>query len=257
MAAVPETRSALPLPPEESERLRSLRERLAARPRYAQRREAVAEMHQELLPLVDRLEAARRRAIRWVTAVREHSRSRPLAESLLDQFPLDSKQGKALMSLAEALLRTPDPRCADRLIAERLTAQREGGAKEKLRPDRPHVHGIARHGEPAVAGTPGTALAGNANRSLLAPVMAPLVRAALRRGMRMMGHAFIVGESIQSALARGRRDPELSLCSFDVLGEGARSETDAQRYLAAYAAAIEARCDRSLPASFTAGPPSR
>ncbi len=128
MAAVPETRSALPLPPAQSEPLRRLRERLAAatlRPEA----EGVAEMHQELLPLADLLEAARRRAIRWVTSVRGHARSRPLAESLLDQFPLDSKQGKALMSLAEALLRTPDRHCADRLIAERLSALREGGAK--------------------------------------------------------------------------------------------------------------------------------
>jgi hypothetical protein len=128
MAAVPETRSALPLQPEGSEPLRALRQRLAAATLRSEA-EAVADMHQELLPHADALEAARRRAIRWVTAVREHARSRPLAESLLDQFPLDSRQGKALMSLAEALLRTPDPRCADRLIAERLTALREGGAQ--------------------------------------------------------------------------------------------------------------------------------
>jgi len=237
MAAVPQTRSALPLPPQGSERLRALRVRLAAATLRPEK-EAVAEMHQELLPLADRLEAARGRAIRWVTAVREQARSRPLAESLLDQFPLDSKQGKALMSLAEALLRTPDPRCADRLIAERLSALRAGGAKSSDLTVRISM---------ALLGTasrllpdPNAAFAGSANRSLVAPVMAPLVRAALRRGMRMMGHAFIVGESIEAALARGRRDPDLSLCSFDVLGEGARSETDAQRYLDSYAAAIEA-----------------
>jgi RHH-type proline utilization regulon transcriptional repressor/proline dehydrogenase/delta 1-pyrroline-5-carboxylate dehydrogenase len=87
---------------------------------------------------------------------------------------------------------------------------------------------------------PGVALAGNTRRPPLAPVMAPLVRAALRRGMRLMGRAFIVGESIESALARGRRDRELALCSFDILGEGARSEADAERYFASYASAIDA-----------------
>jgi RHH-type proline utilization regulon transcriptional repressor/proline dehydrogenase/delta 1-pyrroline-5-carboxylate dehydrogenase len=245
MAAVPETRSA-PLPaPEETERLRNLRERLTAatlRPEAT----AVAEMRDELLPLADRLEAARRRAIGWVTAVREQARSRPLAESLLDQFPLDSKQGKALMSLAEALLRTPDPRSADRLIAERLAALRDGGAKSS---------GLTVRMSMAVLGTasrllpdPSTTFDGSAGRSLLTPVMAPLVRAALRRGMRLMGHAFIVGESIESALARGRKEPDLSLCSFDVLGEGARAESDAQRYLDSYAAAIEAL--RSQPPGF-------
>ena len=235
MAAVPEPRSSYP--PEESEQLRTLREQIRAatvRPEA----EAVAQMRAELLPLEEPLEGARLRALRWVAAAREHSRSRPLAESLLDQFPLDSRQGKALMSLAEALLRTPDPRCADRLIAERLAALREGGAQSSDLTVRTSMAllGTASRLLPEASAT----LAGNAKRSFLTPVMAPLVRGALRRGMRMMGHAFIVGESIESALARGRRDSELSLCSFDVLGEGARSDVDAQRYFVAYEKAIDA-----------------
>src|SRR5579872_1030284 len=125
VAALSEIR---PVPlPEESD-LGALRERVRAatlRPEA----EAIAELREALLPLAGTLEAARGRAIHWVNAAREHARSRPLAESLLDQFPLDSRQGNALMSLAEALLRTPDPGCADRLIAERLAALREGGVK--------------------------------------------------------------------------------------------------------------------------------
>ena len=46
---------------------------------------------------------------------------------MLEQFPLDSAQGKALMGLAEALLRTPDPKRADQLIAERLATVRAAG----------------------------------------------------------------------------------------------------------------------------------
>ena len=76
--------------------------------------------------------------------------------------------------------------------------------------------------------------------SLTKPVVAPMVRATLRRAMRMLGEAFIVGETIESALARGKSNPALALCSFDVLGEGARTEADAQRYFDSYAAAIEA-----------------
>ncbi|MFZ0552982.1 MAG: hypothetical protein WAM21_19460, partial [Steroidobacteraceae bacterium] len=78
MAAVPETRSVLPL--EESERLRSLRDQISAATLRSEP-EAVAEMHAELLPLGDPLETARRRALGWVTAAREHARFRPLAES--------------------------------------------------------------------------------------------------------------------------------------------------------------------------------
>ena len=136
-------------PPEESD-LGNLRERIRAatlRPEP----EAVEELRRRCCRWQDKLEAARGRAMRWVEAARDHARSRPLAESLLDQFPLDSPQGKALMSLAEALLRTPDPRCADRLIAERLAALREGGSKSSDLTVA-DLSGIARHREPAVAG---------------------------------------------------------------------------------------------------------
>ncbi|HVC29924.1 MAG TPA: proline dehydrogenase family protein, partial [Steroidobacteraceae bacterium] len=233
-AAIPEPRS--PLPPEESD-LDSLRERIRAatlRPEA----EALGEMREALLPLKDTLEAARGRAIRWVEAAREQARSRPLAESLLDQFPLDSRQGKALMSLAEALLRTPDPGCADRLIAERLAALRgagPGGADLTARVSIALLSAASRL-LPAASAAHGR----SPRRTPLQAVVTPLVRGSLRRGMRMMGRAFIVGESIESALARGRRDRDLSLCSFDVLGEGARSEADAQRYFASYGRAIDA-----------------
>ncbi len=242
MAAIPQS-DWVPYPDESD--LGGLRERIRAatlRPEA----EAVRAMHEALLPLADKLEAARDRAVHWVEAARERAPSRPFAESLLDQFPLDSRQGKALMGLAEALLRTPDTRCADRLIAERLAALRGVGARGSSLTARVSM---------ALLGTAsrllpdaGAALEGNARNPLLAPVAKPLVRGALRRAMRMMGRAFIVGESIESALARGRRERDLSLCSFDVLGEGARSEADAQRYFEAYARAIEAL--GSQPAGF-------
>jgi len=234
MAAIPKPDS-IPYP--DGSNLGNLREQIRAATLWPEA-EAVRQMREALLPLRDVLETARGRAKRWVEQARERARSRPLAESLLDQFPLDSRQGKALMSLAEALLRTPDTGCADRLIAERLAALRESGNGGS---------DLAARISFALLGTasrllPGATaeLDGIARRPLLAPLAKPLVRGALRRAMRMMGRAFIVGDSIESALARGRRERELSLCSFDVLGEGARSEDDAQRYFEAYARAIEA-----------------
>ncbi len=58
--------------------------------------------------------------------------------------------------------------------------------------------------------------------------------------MQMSGDAFIVGETIECGARARPSDPELALCSFDVLGEGARTEADAQRYFDSYAHAIEA-----------------
>ncbi|EQD36093.1 proline dehydrogenase/delta-1-pyrroline-5-carboxylate dehydrogenase, partial [mine drainage metagenome] len=152
---------------------------------------AVAELRETLLGVQAPLQAARAQAIAWVHAARAHARSGSLVESLLAQFSLDSAEGKALMSLAEALLRTPDALSADRLIAERLAALRTGGRDASLK---------VRLGL-ALLRTAGRALPDA--RALFtetpAPrhLLAPATRRIMRHAMRLMGHAFIVGESIE------------------------------------------------------------
>ena len=219
--------------------LAELRAQLRAatlRPEAAASDEALA----DLTPVQNALERAGARAARWVEAARNDQRSRPLVERMLEQFPLDSAQGKALMSLAEALLRTPDPRRADQLIAERLATIREAGVPgdtDLLLRTGFTLLGAAGRLLPDVLAE----LSGEfSTASLMRPVVAPVVRAALRQSMQLLGHAFIVGETIDQALARGVSDPELALCSYDVLGEGARTEAAAQRYFDAYAHAIVA-----------------
>ncbi|MBV8911198.1 MAG: hypothetical protein JOZ89_10595, partial [Gammaproteobacteria bacterium] len=109
-----------------AEELTALRARLRAatlRPEVSASGEALT----GLAAVSDELGRARIRAARWVEAARADKRSRPLIDRMLEQFPLDSAQGRALMSLAEALLRTPDPKRADQLIAERLSAVRAAG----------------------------------------------------------------------------------------------------------------------------------
>jgi RHH-type proline utilization regulon transcriptional repressor/proline dehydrogenase/delta 1-pyrroline-5-carboxylate dehydrogenase len=234
MSAIPETSLAVQVERDDFASLRARMRAATLRPEA----QAVTELRERLLPLTVTLNAARDRAMRWIEAARERPQSRALAESLLDQFPLDSPQGRALMSLAEALLRTPDARSADRLIVERLAALREGGKRHFDLTGRLSMGllGAASRLLPDASAT----LDENGRGGALSAVVAPLTRAALRRAMRMMGRTFIVGESIEAALARAGRDSDLSLCSFDVLGEGARSEADAKRYFDAYARAIDA-----------------
>jgi RHH-type proline utilization regulon transcriptional repressor/proline dehydrogenase/delta 1-pyrroline-5-carboxylate dehydrogenase len=57
--------------------------------------------------------------------------------------------------------------------------------------------------------------------------------------MRIIGGEFVVGRSIEEALARSAREPDVALCSFDMLGEGARTLQDARRYLASYEHAVD------------------
>jgi len=229
MASMPAQRLSPP-DPDEIQTLRECVRAATLRPEGP----AVIELREALLGIEAPLRDARARAIAWVRAARSHARPGSLVESLLAQFSLDSTEGKALMSLAEALLRTPDALSADRLIAERLAGLRATGhgASLQVRLGLTLLRAAARLvpdvrtllGEPATHRHP-----------LAAPT-----RRIMRRAMRLMGHAFIVGESIDAALARGRRQPELTLCSFDMLGEGARTEADARRYFEAYRDAIEA-----------------
>ncbi|MDB6043251.1 MAG: putA [Gammaproteobacteria bacterium] len=238
----------------EADRLSVLRDAIRAATLRSEP-DAIQEMLSLLARVERRLEGAKNRAIRWVEAARADERPRPFVDSMLEQFPLDSAQGKALMSLAEALLRTPDPRRADQLIAERLAAVRNAG---RARVGGTHTgmgSGGGLQSDDLLLRT-GFALLGTASRllpdvanelsgrfsiaSLTKPLVAPVVRKALRGSMQMLGQAFIVGETIEAALVRGESHVNLSLCSFDVLGEGARTEEDAQRYFESYARAIEA-----------------
>ena len=225
--------------PPERGRLAKLREALRAATLRAEP-DAVDELIDSLADAERRLDGAKARATRWVEVARADKRARPLVDSVLEQFPLDSAPGKALMSLAEALLRTPDPKRADQLIAERLAAIRSAGvtgSDDLLLRTGFALLGTASRLLPDV----GSELSGRFSfASMTKPLVAPVVRSALRGAMQMLGEAFIVGETIESALARGKADPNLSLCSFDVLGEGARTEADAQRYTDSYAEAIEA-----------------
>src|ERR1700749_2768718 len=66
---------------------------------------------------------------------------------------------------------------------------------------------------------------------------APVIRAAIVQAIRIMGEQFVLGRTIEDALKRAKR--EGFLCSFDMLGEGARTAADAERYEALYAYAIE------------------
>ena len=225
--------------PRGTDRLSALREAVRAAT-VREEPDAIKEMLGSLALVERRLDGAKKRATHWVEVARSDQRARPFVDSLLEQFPLDSAQGKALMSLAEALLRTPDPKRADQLISERLAAIRSAGTT----------------GSDDLLLRTGFALLGSASRllpdvaaelsgrfslsSVTKPLVAPVVRKTLRGAMQMLGDAFIVGETIESALARGKSNPNLSLCSFDVLGEGARTDADAQRYSDSYAAAIEA-----------------
>jgi RHH-type proline utilization regulon transcriptional repressor/proline dehydrogenase/delta 1-pyrroline-5-carboxylate dehydrogenase len=158
-------------------------------------------------------------------------------EDFLHAYALSTKEGLALMVLAEALLRVPDAATADRLIEDKL----KGGdwiGHDRL-PDRLLVLASAwTLGLTARVIAPGETPDGIVE-SLVKRLGVPAVRAASKQAMRLLGAHFVLGQTIEAALARAGAHREF-LYSFDMLGEGARTAEDAARYFESYAQAIDA-----------------
>jgi RHH-type proline utilization regulon transcriptional repressor/proline dehydrogenase/delta 1-pyrroline-5-carboxylate dehydrogenase len=177
------------------------------------------------------------RARRLIEAIRAKSGGWGGIEDFLHAYSLSTKEGLALMVLAEALLRVPDAATADRLIEDKLAAGRwlNGDVKTTalLVSASAWTLGIAaRVIHPAE--TPETILDNVVRRIGL-----PTMRAATRQAMRLLASHFVIGRSIEEALDRATTHAEFSY-SFDMLGEGARTRADAEHYFEAYAGAIAA-----------------
>jgi len=177
------------------------------------------------------------RATRLIKAIRARAGGVGGIEDFLHEYALSTKEGLALMVLAEALLRVPDNATADRLIEDKLTAA--DFIRHEVRSDALLVSASAwALGLSAriieAHETPETIVA-----SLVGRLGLPAVRTATRQAMRLLGSHFVLGQSIGEALHRAAADGEARY-SFDMLGEGARTARDAERYFDAYAAAIDA-----------------
>jgi RHH-type transcriptional regulator, proline utilization regulon repressor / proline dehydrogenase / delta 1-pyrroline-5-carboxylate dehydrogenase len=192
-----------------------------------------------------------KRATPWVDAARAHPAPFWALESLLLEFPLSSAEGLALMRLAEALLRVPDLDTAAEFAADQLeqghfarhvSPRTEGGKVgwlssravdlvRRLLPDEPSADTAER-----------------LMHRLGVRLGARSVIAATRRAIALLGQQFVLGQDLAEALGRRERHERVRY-SFDMLGEGARSDADAQRYARAYRQAIRTLAAAHRPAT--------
>src|SRR5206468_13087887 len=190
-----------------------------------------------------RLDAAQearidRTATGLIEAIRANDDPLGGVEDMLREFALSTKEGLALMVLAEALLRVPDARTADQFIEDKLG---QGDfLHHETRSSALLVNASAwALGMSARVIQPGETPQGTIGR-LTKRLGVPAVRAATRQAMRLMGSHFVLGETIEAALERARPHSAcISRYSFDMLGEGARTAEDAERYFKSYASAID------------------
>lgn len=184
----------------------------------------------------------------WVAAVRRNPPPFWALESLLKEYPISSAEGLALMRLAEALLRVPDAETAIALTADQLSRADFEGSSEGA---------IARLSQSAIALSkrflPGDGA--QPEGGVFARLGARTVVAATLRAVQLLGRQFVLGQDIAEAMreaaAARRRQPNLRF-SYDMLGEGARTAEDAERYLAHYEAAIAAIAGAADPAQAVA-----
>ncbi len=180
-----------------------------------------------------------------------------LMESYLAEYGLSTQEGVALMCLAEALLRVPDDETVDALIRDKLApgdwAKHLGQSSSPLvnastwalmltgRVIRPED--AARWDVPALL------------RRFVRRAGEPIVRAAVAQAIKVLGEQFVLGRNIEEAMSTAARmEARGYTYSYDMLGEAARTDVDAQRYFLSYARAIGAIAERCTRGSVADNP---
>ncbi|WP_460452752.1 bifunctional proline dehydrogenase/L-glutamate gamma-semialdehyde dehydrogenase PutA [Arenimonas aestuarii] len=166
-----------------------------------------------------------------------------MVEAFMRQYDLSSEEGVLLMCVAEALLRVPDRATADKLIRDKLGDadwDRHMGRSSSVLVNA-STWGLMLTGRMVNLAEETRRNAIGAFRRLVGRAGEPAIRLAVRQAMRIMGHQFVMGRTIAEALERSRKgDAADYLYSFDMLGEAAFTQADADRYLKAYRDAIGA-----------------
>lgn len=162
-------------------------------------------------------------------------------QSLMQEYALSSEEGVALMCLAEALLRIPDEATRDALIRDKIGQgdwHQHVGRSPSLFVNAASW-GLLLTGKLVATHSEGAMLASLTR--LIGKSGEPLIRQGVQLAMQMLGEQFVTGETIDEALHRARAmEAQGFRYSYDMLGEAALTEADAQRYMRAYENAIHA-----------------
>ncbi|HEX5766123.1 MAG TPA: bifunctional proline dehydrogenase/L-glutamate gamma-semialdehyde dehydrogenase PutA, partial [Woeseiaceae bacterium] len=199
----------------------------------------------ELAQAADAGEPLRKKIQDTAELLVHHVRKNAVADGGLDaflqQYDLSSEEGVLLMCIAEALLRIPDADTADELIADKISSaswQDHIGASDSLFVNA-STWGLMLTGrllklDEATRRNPVQVL-----KKLAGRAGEPVVRTAMRQAMRIMGHQFVMGRTIDEALERSKQKKRRHYrYSYDMLGEAALTTRDAARYFDSYSSAI-------------------
>ena len=200
--------------------------------------EAVQGLLNRTAPLMAGDSDVRLRASRFISHQRSEGAGSAV-EAFLQSYGLSTKEGIAMLCLAEALLRIPDATTADGLIDDTFAT---GNWKQHLGSSDSTLVNASTWALMLTGGVlnldKGDSLIGLFGQ-LVKRSGEPVIRTSLRAAMKFLGGQFVMGEDIGDALKNARAEGKKGyVFSYDILGEGARTEGQAQDYIAAYMEAI-------------------
>ncbi len=188
----------------------------------------------------DDVQAIQKKARTWVMALRKKRLSGLSLDAFFMQYQLSSEEGIALMCLAEALLRIPDKHNIDALIADKISDMdwlRQTGKSDSFLVNA-STWGLALGSQVVTSAKPQSSLTASI-KNITSRLGNPLLRQAIKQSMALLGQQFVMGESIEEACQRAEKSGDQILHSYDMLGEGAKTHEDAERYFQAYLHAID------------------
>ncbi|MFD2206246.1 bifunctional proline dehydrogenase/L-glutamate gamma-semialdehyde dehydrogenase PutA [Kiloniella antarctica] len=190
----------------------------------------------------DALDRISARARDLVKEVRKSRIGQGGIDAFMHEFELSSKEGVVLMCLAEALLRVPDSETIDKLIRDKLTSadwQAHLGHSESMFVNASTWALMLTGRVVNIKKDESKDFTGLLHR-MVQKSGEPVIRKAVRQAMKILGRQFVMGRNIKEALKRAVEDEKKGYrYSYDMLGEGARTMPDADRYFEAYRVAIE------------------
>ena len=181
------------------------------------------------------------RARALVVNIRDTQAGQGGIDALLNEFSLSSEEGVVLMCLAEALLRVPDEETQDNLIRDKLSrgdwATHLGNSESMF--VNASSWGLLITGKMVTYTDEEKKAQLGVLKKTIGRLGEPVIRASVQYAMKIMGKQFVMGRSINEALERAVATEELGYSySYDMLGEGARTMADAERYFDSYMSAI-------------------
>ena len=206
-----------------------------------------------LLQSLDDTKSLRKTISRQANTLATQVRNAPanVMQQFLNEYEFSSREGTALMCLAEAYLRTPDAPSLDDLVKDKVS----GKAWNKNKAHPPSLLMSASHWSLMFTGRLLQDLRDSRGivasmQKLVQRLGEPIVRVAIAKAMKLMGGQFVLGETMTKAVKRAQpARAKRYRFSYDMLGEAARCEEDAQLYLEAYRHAI--RCLKPLASPST------